>query len=98
MSKIMREAPFQELLIMKENNVLKAFYIKVSQKFILLQSKQPIISRRNRRSDSALLEAVEEVVLEYPSCGVRRITVMLHKGGIATVNRKKVYRLMKLAC
>ena len=95
----MREAAFQELLIMKENNVLKAFVLsRYPRSSYYYRSKQPIISRRNRRSDSALLEAVEEVVPEYPSCGVRRITVMLHKGGIATVNRKKVYRLMNLAC
>lgn len=37
------------------------------------------------------------MALEYPSYGVRRITAMLHRSGIAAVNRKKVYRLMKLA-
>ena len=36
------------------------------------------------------------MALEYPSYGVRRITAMLHRDGIAA-NRKKVYRLMKLA-
>ena len=62
--------------------------------------KQPVISSsRNRRSSTdsaALLEAIEKVALEYPSYGVRRITAMLHRGGI-TANRKKVYRLLKLA-
>ena len=43
-----------------------------------------------------VLEAIEKVALEYPSYGVRRITAMLHRSGI-TANRKKVYRIMKLA-
>ena len=65
--------------------------------------KQPsavIISNRNRRrsdsTEAAILEAIEKMALEYPSYGVRRITAMLHRSGIA-VNRKKVYRVMKLA-
>jgi putative transposase len=64
--------------------------------------KQPVISSsRNRRSSTdsaALLEAIEKVALEYPSYGVRRITAMLHRSGeITAANRKKVYRLLKLA-
>ncbi len=59
-------------------------------------------SSKNHHSDSieaeaALLEAVEKVAFEYPSYGVRRITVMLRRRSGITANRKKVYRLMKLA-
>jgi hypothetical protein len=36
------------------------------------------------------------MALEYPSYGVRRITVMFYRRGMTT-SRKKVYRLMKLA-
>jgi putative transposase len=101
----MRKNTFYELLIMKKenNNVLKAsvlsgyprssYYYRPKQKL-----KPVIISRKNHRNiDSGVaLEAIEKVALEYPSYGVRRITAMLHRSGIA-VNRKKVYRLMKLA-
>lgn len=97
----MRKAAFQELLVMKEKSILKASvlsgYSRSSNYY--RPKQQPVISSRNRRSDSteaAALEAIEKVALEYPSYGVRRITVMLHRSGIA-VNRKKVYRLMKLA-
>ncbi|MGC1133575.1 MAG: IS3 family transposase, partial [Nitrososphaeraceae archaeon] len=98
----MRKAAFQELLMMKENNVLKASVLSGysrSSFYYRPRSKQPaVISRNHRRStDSAALEAIEKVALEYPSYGVRRITVMLHRSGITAANRKKVYRLMKLA-
>jgi putative transposase len=95
----MRKAAFQELMI-KENNVLKASVLSgYSRSSYYYRSKQPVISSsRNRHStdSAALLEAIEKVALEYPSYGVRRITAMLHRGGI-TANRKKVYRLLKLA-
>ncbi|MGH9995100.1 MAG: IS3 family transposase [Nitrososphaeraceae archaeon] len=104
----MRKATFQELLMMmKKNNVLKvsvlsgcsrsSYYYRPKQQ----QQQQPaaaVISGRNRRSSdlAAVLEAIEELALEYPSYGVRRITAMLRRSGIIT-SRKKVYRLMKLA-
>jgi putative transposase len=105
----MRKAAFEKLLIMmKESSVLKASVLSGysrSSYYYYRSKQQPVISSssRNRRSDStetqieaALLEAIEKVALEYPSYGVRRITAMLHRSGIAA-NRKKVYRLMKLA-
>ena len=102
----MRKAAFEKLLIVKKekNSVLKAsvlsgyprssYYYRPKQK----PAVAVIISRKNRRNiDSGVaLEAIEKVALEYPSYGVRRITAMLHRSGIIT-NRKKVYRLMKLA-
>ena len=87
---------------MKESNVLKASVLSgYSRSSYYYKPKQPsaVISNRNRRSDSteaAVFEAIEKVALEYPSYGVRRITAMLHRSGI-TANRKKVYRIMKLA-
>jgi putative transposase len=106
----MRKATFEELLLMmKENNVLKAsvlsgysrssFYYRSRPK---QQQPAAVISsssrnRRRRSTDSAaLIEAIEKVTLKYPSYGVRRITAMLRRSGIIT-SRKKVYRLMKLA-
>ncbi len=84
---------------MKESNILKASVLSgYSRSSYYYRHKQPVISR-NRRTDSAegaVLEAIEKVALEYPSYGVRRITAMLHRSGI-TANRKKVYRIMKLA-
>jgi putative transposase len=102
----MRKAAFQKLLMMmKENSVLKASVLSGYSRssYYYRPKQQPaaaaVISSRNRRSSdlAAVLEAIEELALEYPSYGVRRITAMLHRNGIAAVNRKKVYRLMKLA-
>jgi len=100
----MKKAAFEKLLIMKkEKNVLKASvlsgYSRSSYYYRPKQQQPGISSRNRRRSDSteaAAFEAIEKVALEYPSYGVRRVTVMLHRSGI-TANRKKVYRLMKLA-
>jgi transposase InsO family protein len=102
----MRRAAFEELLLRKENNVLKASvlsgYSRSSYYYRSKQSSPPTVIRgRNSRSsdstEAVLLEAIEKVALEYPSYGVRRITAMLRRSGITAVNRKKVYRLMKLA-
>lgn len=101
----MRKTAFKELLlIMKENSVLKASVLSGysrSSFYYRSKPKQPvaiIISSRNRHrsTDSATLEAIEKMALEYPSYGVRRIKAMLYRSGIVT-SRKKVYRLMKLA-
>lgn len=46
--------------------------------------------------DASLLQAIENIAIEHPSYGVRRITAMLHRAGI-TMSRKRVYRIMKLA-
>ncbi|MGH9953745.1 MAG: IS3 family transposase, partial [Nitrososphaeraceae archaeon] len=99
----MRKDVFQELLMKKENNVLKASVLSGYSRSSFYYRPRPklpaAVISRNRRSDSteaAALEAIEKVALEYPSYGVRRITAMLHRSGI-TANRKKVYRLLKLA-
>lgn len=47
------------------------------------------------RREASLIEAIEKEALSHPSYGVRRITAMLHRGGVV-VSRKRVYRLMKL--
>ena len=101
----MRKAAFQKLLIMmNENNVRKASVLSgYSRSSYYYRHREPVvISSRNRHisdssaAEAAVLEATEKVALEYPSYGVRRITAMLHRSGI-TANRKKVYRIMKLA-
>lgn len=94
----------------KKNSVLKASvlsgYSRSSYYYRLKQ--QPAIrsdssnSIKNHHSylieaiEASLLEAIEKVALEYPSYGVRRVTVMLRRRGII-ISRKRVYRLMKLA-
>ena len=108
----MRKTAFQELLMMtmkkkKKNSVLKASVLSgYSRSSYYYRPKQQSTinsnSSKNHHSDSieaeaALLEAVEKVAFEYPSYGVRRITVMLRRRSGITANRKKVYRLMKLA-
>lgn len=106
----MRKTAFQELLIMtkkKKNSVLKTSVLSGYSRssYYYRPKQQPAISyssssNRNRNpgdsTEAELLEAIEKVALEYPSYGVRRITVMLHRSGIIT-SRKRVYRLMKLA-
>ncbi|MGH9979094.1 MAG: IS3 family transposase [Nitrososphaeraceae archaeon] len=101
----MRNAAFEELLLMmKENNILKASvlsrYSRSSYYYRSKQQPKAVTSRNSHSSDlteAAALEAIEKVALEYPSYGVRRITAMLRRSGGITANRKKVYRLMKLA-
>jgi hypothetical protein len=90
----MRKAAFHELLMMmKENNILKASVLSGysrSSYYYRPRPKQPAaISRSHRRStdSAALLEPIEKVALEYPSYGVRRITAMLHRDGIAAKRR-----------
>lgn len=100
------------LIMKKEKNILKAsllsgysrssYYYRPKQQPAISSSSSNSRSNRNRNlgdsaeKEAALLEAIEKVALEYPSYGVRRITVMLRRRGI-TANRKKVYLLMKLA-
>jgi putative transposase len=57
---------------------------------------KPMRRTRNQRLDFQVLQAVENEVMEHPSYGVRRIAAMLRRSGIVA-NRKKVYRLMRLA-
>lgn len=49
-----------------------------------------------RSGDAALLEAVEQVVLDFPGYGYLRVTKQLQQAGWS-VNHKRVYRLMREA-
>lgn len=100
----MRKAAFEKLIMKKENSVLKSSVLcgySRSSFYYRSRPKQPaaiIISSRNRHrsTDSAALEVIEKMALEYPSYGVRRVTAMLRRSGVIT-SRKKVYHLMKIA-
>jgi transposase InsO family protein len=99
------------MMIKKKNSVLKAsvlsgyprssYYYKTRQQLTISNNSHGNKNNHDDddddsiESEASLLEAIEKVALEYPSYGVRRITVMLHRSGIIA-NRKKVYRLMKL--
>ena len=48
----------------------------------------------SRSSDIALSDRIEEIALEYPSYGYRRITAELHRQNLI-VNHKRVLRLMR---
>ena len=48
----------------------------------------------NRPSDIDLTDRIEEIAMEYPSYGYRRITAELHRQKIQ-VNHKRVLRLMR---
>lgn len=97
----MRKTTFDELLIMnKGKNVLKASVLSGYSRssYYYRPKQQPAINSNDSiEAEAALLEAIEKVALEYPSYGVRRITVMLRRRSGITANRKKVYRFMKLA-
>ena len=74
-------------------------YSRSSYYYRSKQQPKAVTCRNSHSSDlteAAALEAIEKVALEYPSYGVRRITAMLRRSGIIAVNRKKVYRFMKL--
>jgi putative transposase len=53
----------------------------------------------SRKGDQELLDQIKEVAHKRPTYGYRRITVLLNetlrKMGYPSVNRKRVYRLMK---
>ncbi|GIU71820.1 MAG: hypothetical protein KatS3mg003_1299 [Candidatus Nitrosocaldaceae archaeon] len=51
--------------------------------------------RLDKRLDLELLEKIEQIALDHPSYGIRRITAILNREGIK-INRKKVYRLLKI--
>jgi len=48
---------------------------------------------KGRPSDTDLADRIEEIALEYPSYGYRRITAELRRRGLK-VNHKRVYRIM----
>ena len=48
----------------------------------------------NRVSDTDLADRINEIALEFPSYGYRRVTAALRREDIV-VNHKKVYRIMK---
>ena len=50
--------------------------------------------RPKDRSDMDLAVAIEEIALNFPSYGYRRVTAQLHRDDIA-VNHKRVLRLMR---
>src|SRR5205085_4148049 len=57
---------------------------------------KPMQRTKVQHLDLDVLRAIEKEVLQHPSYGIRRVRAMLQRSGIA-VNRKKVYRIMKLA-
>jgi transposase InsO family protein len=50
--------------------------------------------RPKNKSDMALAEAIEEIALNFPSYGYRRITAQLHRQDLM-VNHKRVLKLMR---
>ena len=94
----MRKAAFQELL-MKESNILKRLFCQDIPEVPITTGTSNRLSAEIValiQQKEQVLEAIEKVALEYPSYGVRRITAMLHRSGI-TANRKRLYRMMKIA-
>lgn len=88
----MRKAAFSKLVL--KHGVSKAARLSGHPKSSYYY--RPKQHTGNPRLDSEVLEAIEDVAVEHPSYGVRRIAAMLRRSGIV-VSRKKVYRLMKVA-
>jgi len=55
--------------------------------------------RHHKAQDAALLPLIERLVAKRPTYGYRRITAVLNRklraGGLAPVNHKRIYRIMK---
>jgi putative transposase len=83
----------QELLSRYGNVSMASRLSGYARRSYYYRPKQNII--RNPRIDLVMLESIEREALAHPSYGVRRITALLRKAGLS-VNRKKVYRLMKI--
>ena len=49
---------------------------------------------KDKHSNMDLAEVIEEIALDYPSYGYRRITAALHRKDIK-VNHKRILRLMR---
>jgi putative transposase len=57
----------------------------------------PLAPQRPVRSEVALRDAIEHLVLEFPGYGYRRVTAALQRAGWE-VNHKRVLRLMRQEC
>ena len=57
------------------------------------RSKHYYKSKKDKDKDFAILEAIKDIAIDFPSYGYRRITAALRRGGVM-VNHKKVYRIM----
>lgn len=53
------------------------------------------VARHDETEDQALMRLIDEVYLERPFCGSRRVSQLLRQHG-QTVNRKRVQRLMRM--
>jgi len=51
--------------------------------------------KKKKDKDFAILEAIKDIALDFPSYGYRRITAALRRQGM-TVNHKKVYKIMRI--
>lgn len=56
--------------------------------------EKPPASERQARKDVGLRDAIEQIVLEFPGYGYRRVTVALRREGWS-VNHKRVLRIMR---
>jgi len=89
----MRKAAFHELLLEHRSTREASRVSGYARSSYYYKHKERV---PKKRIDLAILEAVEREALAHPSYGIRRITALLRMNGMH-VNRKKVYRLMKVA-
>ncbi|RLG44443.1 MAG: hypothetical protein DRN81_04570 [Thermoproteota archaeon] len=62
----------------------------VSKSFTLILDKMLLV----KEDDLALRDLIEEILLDFPCYGYRRVTVELHRRGVK-VNHKRVLRIMR---
>jgi putative transposase len=89
----MRKMVFQELLFKHRSTRNASNLSGYARSSHYYKPKERIVKKR---IDLEMLEAIENAVLTNPSYGIRRVTALLRMNGMH-VNRKKVYKLMKVA-
>lgn len=72
----------------------------VHPKSIYKKPLEKILNFYRKESDQEILEQIKPIIKLRPSYGYKRVTAMLNKQrsilGLSRVNRKRVYRIMKL--
>lgn len=78
--------------------VAEALQVSRSNLYEKLKGSQR--AKTYKKGDEELLQQIREVVSERPTYGYRRTAVLVNdqrkKGGYPTINRKKIYRVMKV--
>ena len=50
----------------------------------------------SKAQDDLILEEIKKVIKERPSYGYKRVTAIINKSRSTRINKKRVYRIMKM--